>query len=115
MRGDEEMGKQVILSAFAICMLVLSGSAFAASQGYTGTAVLAAAVAAPVEVVVEGVTWRCEGDQCTGRAERRSSLNGFIKDCRKVAEAVGPLVSYTGKGRTATKGEISTCNRLAGK
>jgi hypothetical protein len=109
------MGKHVILSALAVCAMAVSGATFAASQGYTGTAILAKPVAAPAELVVEGVTWRCEGEKCVGRAEGRTSLNSFIKDCRKVAEAVGPLVAYTGKGRTATKGEISTCNRLAGK
>jgi hypothetical protein len=109
------MRKQVILGALAVCAMSLSGGAFAAGQGYTGTAVLASPVAAPAELVVDGVTWRCEADKCVGRAETRSSLNSFIKDCRKVAEAVGPLVAYTGKGRTATKGEVSTCNRLAGK
>jgi hypothetical protein len=73
------------------------------------------AVATPQEVLVEGVTWRCEGNSCTGKAENRSSLNSFVKDCRKVAEVVGPLAAYTSKGRNATTGEIRACNRLAGK
>lgn len=109
------MVKHLVLSAVAVCGMSVMGAAFAGSQGYSGSAILAKPVAAPAELVVEGVTWRCEGDKCVGSAERRTSLNSFIKDCRKVAEAVGPLVAYTGKGRTATKGEISTCNRLAGK
>ena len=109
------MRKQLVLSALAVCGMSLMGSAFAANQGYSGIATLANPVAGPAELVVEGVTWRCEADKCVGTAEQRSSLNSFIKDCRKVAEAVGPLVAYTGKGRTATKSEISTCNRLAGK
>jgi hypothetical protein len=109
------MGKHLVLSALAVCVTGVMGTAFAASTGYTGAATLAKPLAAPAELVVEGVTWRCEGVTCIGTAQRRSSLNSFIKDCRKVAEAVGPLVAYTGKGRAATKGEISTCNRLAGK
>ena len=109
------MVKHLVLSAAAVCAMSMMGTAFAASQEYSGSVILAKPVAAPAELVVEGVTWRCEGDKCVGTAERRSSLNSFIKDCRKVAEAVGPLVAYTGKGRSATKGEISTCNRLAGK
>src|SRR5262245_45078101 len=91
----DSMGKQFVLSAVVVLGMGVMGSAFAATQGYSGTAILAKPVAAPAELVVEGVTWRCEGDKCSGTAERRSSLNSFIKDCRKVAEAVGPLVAYT--------------------
>jgi len=109
------MGKHWVLSGLAVCGISVVGTTFAANQGYSGTATLAAPVAAPAELVVDGVTWRCEGDKCVGTAENRTSLNSFIKDCRKVAEAVGPLLAYSGKGRTATKGEIGTCNRLAGK
>jgi hypothetical protein len=108
------MRKQVIFGALTACALMVSGAA-SASAPFAGQATLVNAVAAPAELVVEGVTWRCEGDTCVGRAENRSSLNSFIKDCRKVAEAVGPLTAFVGKGRSATKGEISTCNRLAGK
>ena len=108
------MARHWISSAVAGCALSLSMAA-SAEGGYTGQATLANAVAAPLESVVAGVTWRCEADKCTGSAARRSTLNSFIKDCRKVAEAVGPLLAYTSGGRAATKGEIGTCNRLAGK
>jgi len=108
------MGKQVVFNALAVCAMSVAGAAWGESA-FSGQATLVNAVATPSELVVEGVTWRCETDKCVGRAERRSTLNSFIKDCRKVSEAVGPLVSFTGRGRTTTKGEISTCNRLAGK
>ncbi len=108
------MGKLWVLSALVMCTISVVGAAWGESA-FSGQATLVNAVATPMELVVEGVTWRCETDKCIGRAERRSTLNSFIKDCRKVAEAVGPLVAFAGRGRTATKGEISTCNRLAGK
>jgi hypothetical protein len=109
------MHKHVILSALVVTVMSLAGAAFAASPGFTGTATLVNAVASPAQLVVDGVTWNCEGDKCVGRADNRTSLNSFIKDCRKVAEAVGPLAGYSAKGRAATQGEVSTCNRLAGK
>lgn len=109
------MGKHVVFSALAVCAMTLAGAAGAENLPFSGRATLVNAVATPSELVVEGVTWRCEGDQCVGTSKNRSSLNSFIKDCRKVAEAVGPLVSFSGRGRTASKGEIATCNRLAGK
>jgi hypothetical protein len=109
------MRKHFVLSALVVAAMSFAGAGFAASPSFTRTATLVNAVANPAETVVEGVTWNCEGDKCVGRADNRTSLNSFIKDCRKVAEAVGPLAGYSAKGRAATKGEISTCNRLAGK
>ena len=108
------MGKQVLFGALAVCAMSVTSAAMGANA-FSGQVKLGNAVATPAEVVVEGVTWRCEGDTCTGWAERRTSLNSFIKDCRKVAEAVGPLAAYSGRGRDATKSEVATCNRLAGK
>jgi hypothetical protein len=107
------MGKQAICSVLAVCMLCV-GVAWG-ETGFSGEATLVNARAASSELVVEGVTWRCESDKCIGRAERRSTLNSFIKDCRKVAAVVGPLASFAARGRVATQGEIKTCNRLAGK
>jgi hypothetical protein len=108
------MSKQVFFGVLAVCTLGLAGTAVG-EPGFYGEARLVNALSTPSELVVEGVTWRCEADKCIGRAERRSTLNSFIKDCRRVAEAVGPLTAFSGRGRTATKGEVVTCNRLAGK
>jgi hypothetical protein len=85
----------------------------AAAPPFTGEAKLAKPVAAPSEVQVDGVTWRCEGDKCQGRADRRSTLDSQIKECRKVAAALGELTAYTSRGREMTKGSVETCNRLA--
>jgi hypothetical protein len=114
MRRDA-MGKHVVLGALAVCAMTVTSVAWAARPAFSGQVTLVNAVAAPAELVVEGVTWRCEGANCVGTAQSRSSLNSFIKDCREVSEAVGPVTAFKAKGRTATKGEIDTCNRLAGK
>ncbi len=108
------VGRQIVVSALAICAMSVAGAAWGETALW-GQATLMNAVATPSELVVEGVAWRCEADKCIGRAERRSTLNSFVRDCRKVAEAVGPLVSFKGRGRIATKGEIGACNRVAGK
>lgn len=108
------MGKRAAFSVLAFSVLAMSGAAWG-ENAFSGQVTLVNAVAAPAELVVEGVKWRCEGDKCVGTAERRSTLNSFIKDCRKVSAAVGPVAAYEARGRAATRGEISTCNRLAGK
>jgi hypothetical protein len=85
----------------------------AGAPPFAGEATLAKALAAPSEVQVDGVTWKCEADKCQGRAERRSTLDSQIKECRKVAEALGELKEYSSRGRPMTKGSVDACNRLA--
>lgn len=91
--------------------LVLAGPS--AAQTFQGTAKLATPVSAPTSAIVEGVEWRCEGDTCRGSGERRAKLDSFMKECRKVAAAVGPLTAYTSRGHSLTDRNVATCNRLA--
>jgi hypothetical protein len=106
------MKMRFLMTAAAVLMCASAGS-MAAAPPFAGEATLAKAVAAPSEVQVDGVTWRCEGAKCVGRAERRSTLDSQVKECRKVAAALGELTAYTSRGREMTKGSVSTCNRLA--
>ncbi len=105
--------KNRLLMGVAAMLLVASAGSMAAAPPFSGEATLAKAVAAPSEVTIDGVTWKCEGTKCTGKAERRSTLDSQVKECRKVAEALGELTGYTSRGREMTKGSIETCNRLA--
>ena len=106
------MNKRFLLGAVSAAVMFAS-SAMAGAPPFSGQATLAKAVAAPAEMQIDGVTWKCEADKCQGRAERRSTLDSQIKECRKVAESLGELTSYTSRGRAMTKGSIETCNRLA--
>jgi hypothetical protein len=101
------------LSAIALAMtLALPSSAAAAgNRPFRGEAVLAAAVAAPVEKVVEGVTWRCEADKCLGAADHWSTLDSHMKECRKVASVLGELASYRSRGRSLSAKQVGHCNR----
>ena len=36
-----------------------------------------------------------------------------MKECRKVAAAIGPLASYNSRGRGMTVRNVAACNRLA--
>ena len=99
--------------AIAAAAVFASGAAFAASPAFNGEATLATAVTAPVDATVSGVAWRCEADKCVGQADRYSSLDNPVKECRKVAAAVGPLVAYTTRGRTLSKGSLAACNANA--
>lgn len=107
------MNKRFLLGAVAMAAMCASAVSMAGAPPFSGEAKLAKAVAAPAEVQVDGVTWKCEADKCVGRADRRSTLDSQVKECRKVAEALGTLTAYTSRGREMSKGSIETCNRLA--
>ena len=102
-------------SAVAVCTLAMSSLVSAAAPSYTAQATLATPVKAATETEISGVTWRCEADQCEGKGDRRGSLDSYMKECRKVAEALGELSSYTSRGRTMSKRDVQNCNKLAGK
>ena len=101
------------MSAIAAAAVFVSGAAFASPAAFNGQATLAKAVSAPVDANVSGVAWRCEADKCVGQAQRYSSLDNPVKECRKVAEALGSLTAYTTRGRTLSKGSLTACNANA--
>jgi hypothetical protein len=102
-------------SAVAMCTLAMSNLVSAAAPAYIAQATLVTPVSAPSEIEISGVKWHCENDQCEGKGDRRGSLDSYMKECRKVAEALGELSSYTSRGRTMSKRDIQNCNKLAGK
>ena len=99
--------------AIAAAAVFVSGTAFAAPTVFNGQATLATPASAPIDATVSGVAWHCEADKCVGSAERYSSLDNPVKECRKVAAAVGPLTAYTTRGRTLSKGTLAACNANA--
>jgi hypothetical protein len=101
-------------SAVMIGTLAMGNLVSAAAPVYVAQATLVTPVASPSETDVAGVTWHCEADQCEGKGERRT-MDSYMKECRKVAEALGELSSYTSRGRTMSERDIKNCNKLAGK
>lgn len=99
--------------AIAAAAVFVSGPALAAPVVFHGEATLAQAVSAPVDATVSGVAWHCAGDKCIGEADSYSSLDRPVKECRKVAEAVGPLAAYASRGQVMTKGALTACNANA--
>lgn len=104
-----------MVSAVALCTLAMSNLASAENPAYTARAVLVTAVSAPSEAEIAGVKWRCDGDQCEGKGNRQGSMDSYMKECRKVAEALGELSAYTSRGRSMSKRDVQSCNKLAGK
>jgi len=106
------MKKSNVLGAVTMFVLCASGPAVAADS-FSGSATLATPVASATETQVDGVTWRCESDKCEGFAERRASLDSHMKECRKVAQALGELTAYKSRGREMSASSVKSCNRAA--
>jgi hypothetical protein len=103
------------ISAVAAAFALMASGAFAAPAAFKAEATLATPVSAPVEAVISGVTWKCDGDRCVGEAERHSSLDNPVRECKKVAAQVGPLAGYVTRGRELTGGGLKACNSVAAK
>jgi hypothetical protein len=102
------------VAALCSSAVVPAASAAAASGAYQAEATLAAAVASATDKDVDGVNWHCEGDKCVGKAERRASLDSYMKECRKVATALGKLTRFYSRGREMSQRDLDNCNRAAG-
>jgi hypothetical protein len=111
--------KIAMLKLSIVCAMGLGASAIvpaaaaAGSGSYRAEATLATPVASATEKDVGGVTWRCEGDKCIGKAERYSSLDSYMKECRKVSAGLGKLTRFYSRGREMTGGDLKNCNNAA--
>jgi hypothetical protein len=109
------------VNAIAAVAVLVSGTAFAGSAAaqsgqaaaYRGEARLVAANSAPREETIAGVTWRCDGDQCQGAAERKANLDGLVRECKKVVAVVGPVASFKSGARELSDGQVRACNKAA--
>lgn len=102
---------KILAAAGALALAV--GGAAAAQEAFHGQAKLATPVAAPTKTVVNGVTWSCEGDACTGEAAHFSTLDNPVRGCKRVAEALGPLAAFSARGRDLVGGDLKACNTAA--
>ena len=109
------MYKRVLLGVMATAAMCVSATTLAAGpQPFNGTVTLAKAVEAPSETTIDGVTWRCDGDKCIGRADRRASLDSQMRECQKVAGTLGELTTYVSRGREMRQSSVEFCSKAAG-
>lgn len=101
-----------ILGAAGALALLASGGAFAQDAFY-GQAKLATPVSAPSKTTVNGVTWACAGDTCTGEAAHYATLDNPVRECKRVAASLGALTAYAARGREVTGGGLKACNSEA--
>ena len=96
-----------------VASAIVPAAGAAAGAPYQAEATLATPVPSAADKDVDGVTWHCEGDKCVGKAERRNSLDSYMKECRKVAATLGKLTRFYSRGREMSRSELENCNRAA--
>ena len=107
------MQRLLILNALAVGALLASMPAHSQPAAYRAEATLTRPVVAPTEQTISGAVWRCWAEACTGAAPRKVNLAGPVRQCRKVATALGPVSSFRAGQLTLTQGQIRACNRAA--
>lgn len=87
---------------------VLFAAAPAVAQAPATSAILVDAAQAPSgRVIVDGATWRCEGDACTATG---GSNQPATRACRRVVAKLGPVTSFSYRGQTLSDEEVAACN-----
>lgn len=110
--------KFATLKVSTVCLIGLCAGAIApavsaAGAPYQAQATLATPAPSATDKEVDGVNWHCEGDKCVGKAERRASLDSYMKECRKVSAGLGKLTRFYSRGREMIGGDLANCNRAA--
>ena len=91
--------------------LLIAAALFAAApavaQAPASSAVLADASKAPARAIIDGATWRCDGDACvaTGGTNQPAA-----RACRRVASRLGAVSAFTYKGVALSEDQIAACN-----
>lgn len=96
-------------------MAILTAQPYSAEARETSRreAACAQTTAVSLEAAIGDVSWTCVGDRCVGTGPKR--LDSMMKDCRRVAAAIGPLQTFERSGRRLTPRQVAACNRLAGE
>ena len=100
------MIRTALAAATAIVTLSAAQLAFA---GEKAEAQLQTPVSAPVEKIVDGRIWRCEGQSCVG-ATSVGARQPVLRECKRAAKALGSFVSYKSGSRQLTGDDAKACN-----
>jgi hypothetical protein len=99
-----------VLSAAVLAVALLAANGASAAEGFRAQAKLVTPVAAPTAQVISSVEWKCDGDACLGVSKYAPGLDSFMKQCRKVRAALGPLAAYSSRGIKMSDIDVANCN-----
>lgn len=93
------------MRAFFLAAALLA-AAPAVAQAPASSATLKAP-ASSERTIIDGATWRCEGDACLAIG---GSNQPATRACRRVAARLGAVSAFTYKGVSLSDEQIAACN-----
>jgi hypothetical protein len=99
-----------LIPVAVLAVALLAGGGANAAEGFRAQATLATPVAAPTTTMVSNVEWKCDGAACLGVSKFARGLDSFMKQCRKVRAALGPLTAYASRGVKMSDADVANCN-----
>lgn len=97
------------LSLVALCVAFAAAPAVAQAPSSAPTRVVLADVSrAPARAtIIDGATWRCEGQTCTASGGANQPAP---RACRRVAARFGQVTEFSYRGTALTTEEVAACN-----
>jgi hypothetical protein len=110
MEQEMKMRKAAALGLFVLGVL---GTTQSRAADYQAEASLQRALPGTTDTEIDGVNWHCIGDKCIATPVGRKAPGSRLDECRKLAFALGRVVSFSSRGKELTKRDLDACNRGA--
>ena len=100
---------RAVLPLLALCAAFAAAPAVAQAPSAAATrVVLSDASRVPTRAtIIDGATWRCEGQSCTASGGAQQPAP---RACRRVAARFGPVTEFSWKGVALSTEELAACN-----
>ena len=97
-----------LVSAFALGLTALAGTAQAAPRGGS-IAALTRPLTAPRQEIIGGVLWKCTGEHCAATSEGSRPM----LVCQRVARTFGQVARFSTPAGKLSSEELSRCNGVS--
>ncbi len=89
-----------------LALAMLAQPSLAAPKAGAFSATLAVALPAPRREIINGVMWRCEGNQCAAPADGARAQSA----CAAVVRKFGTVANFTAPQGALAEAELARCN-----
>ena len=73
-------------------------------------AVLATPATKPIERVIDGRIWRCDGAVCGAQPTAQADAQRIASECRHAAVHLGAFLAYQTGSKSLTSAQLTDCN-----
>jgi len=106
-----------LLACFAMTMAFAPAIAAHAETFQDGEshAVLVKAATAPMETVIDGRIWRCQGADCVAMPIEGADSQRIGSECHRAAYQLGKFTAYQTGAKALSDTELAACNARISK